>query len=44
MARDGGQWIGTHSKRRLAPGARLRVVVAAVKPVEGLIDLELADD
>jgi ribonuclease R len=42
MARDGGQWIGKHSKRRLAPGARLRVVVVAVKPVEGLIDLELA--
>jgi ribonuclease R len=44
MARDGGQWIGRHSKRRLAPGGRLRVVVAAVKPVEGLIDLELAPD
>jgi ribonuclease R len=42
MARDGGQWIGQRSKRRLAPGVRLRVVVAAVKPVEGLIDLELA--
>jgi ribonuclease R len=44
MARDGGQWIGTRSKRRLAPGERLRVVVAGVKPVEGLIDLELATD
>jgi ribonuclease R len=44
MARDGGQWIGEHSKRRLAPGVRLRVIVAAVKPVEGLIDLELAAD
>jgi ribonuclease R len=44
MARDGGQWIGQRSKRRLAPGERLRVVVAAVKPVEGLIDLELATD
>jgi ribonuclease R len=44
MARDGGQWIGKHSKRRLAPGVRLRVVVAAVKPVEGLVDLELAVD
>jgi hypothetical protein len=42
MARDGGQWIGTHSKRRLAPGSRLRVVIAAVKPVEGMIDLEIA--
>jgi ribonuclease R len=44
MARDGGQWLGQRSKRRLAPGVRLRVVVAAVKPVEGLIDLELAAD
>ena len=44
MARDGGQWIGQRSKRRLAPGVRLRVIVAAVKPVEGLIDLELATD
>jgi ribonuclease R len=44
MARDGGQWLGQRSKRRLAPGARLRVVVMAVKPVEGLIDLELAAD
>jgi ribonuclease R len=44
MARDGGQWIGQRSKRRLAPGGRLRVVVAAVKPVEGQIDLGLAAD
>ena len=44
MARDGGQWIGRASKRRLAPGVRLRVIVAAVKPVEGQIDLELAAD
>jgi DNA-directed RNA polymerase subunit E'/Rpb7 len=44
MARDAGQWIGTRSGRRLAPGVRLRVMVAAVKPVEGQIDLELASD
>ena len=44
MARGGGQWIGQRSKRRLAPGARLRVIVAAVKPVEGMVDLELATD
>ena len=44
MARDGGQWLGAHSKRQLAPGVRLRVIVAAVKPVEGQIDLELAAD
>ncbi|HEX4052175.1 MAG TPA: ribonuclease R [Steroidobacteraceae bacterium] len=44
MARDGGQWIGARTGRRLAPGVRLRVTVAAVKPVEGQIDLELASD
>ena len=44
MAREGGQWIGTRSARRLGPGVRLRVIVAAVKPVEGQIDLELAED
>jgi ribonuclease R len=44
MARDGGQWIGERRHRRLAPGVRLRVIVAAVKPVEGMIDLELATD
>jgi ribonuclease R len=42
MARSGGEWIGTHSGRRLRPGSRLRVIVAAVHPVEGRIDLELA--
>jgi ribonuclease R len=42
MARDGAQWIGARSKRRLAPGERVRVVVVGVKPVEGMIDLELA--
>ncbi len=42
MARGGGEWIGTHSGRRLRPGTRLRVIVAAVHPVEGRIDLELA--
>ncbi len=44
MARDGGQWIGARTRRRLAPGERLRVIVAGVKPVEGMIDLELAAD
>ncbi len=42
MARDGGQWIGTRTHRRLAPGVRLAVVVAAANPIEGRIDLELA--
>jgi len=42
MARSGGEWIGTHSGRQLRPGTRLRVIVAAVHPVEGRVDLELA--
>jgi len=43
MSRDGGQWLGKRSKRKLAPGQRLRVTVMAVRPVEGLVDLVLAD-
>ena len=37
------QWVGKRSKRRLRPACALRVVVTAVNPVEGLIDLELAE-
>jgi len=44
MARDGGQWRGRRTGRSLAPGTRLRVLVTAVNPVEGMVDLELADD
>lgn len=44
MGRDGGQWIGARSGRRLAPGVRLRVIVVAAKPVEGQIDLELSPE
>jgi ribonuclease R len=44
MTRDGGQWQGRRSGRRFSPGLRLRVRVASVNPVEGLVDLELAID
>lgn len=44
MTRDGGQWQGRRSGRKLGPGTRLRVRVASVNPVEGLVDLELATD
>ncbi|HZT56822.1 MAG TPA: VacB/RNase II family 3'-5' exoribonuclease, partial [Burkholderiaceae bacterium] len=44
MTRDGGQWRGRRSGRNLAPGTRLRVLVTAVNPVEGMVDLELAGD
>jgi hypothetical protein len=33
--------VGRHSKRRLAPGIKLRVIVTNANPVEGLVDLEL---
>ena len=41
MADDGHAWIGAGSRRRLRTGAHVRVVVTAVNPIEGLIDLEL---
>jgi ribonuclease R len=42
MTRDGGQWQGRRSGRKFGPGTRVRVMVTAVNPVEGLVDLELA--
>ena len=44
MTRDGGQWQGRRSGRKFSPGMRVRVVVTAVNPVEGMVDLELAPD
>jgi ribonuclease R len=44
MDDDGHAWVGRRRKRRLHTGGRIRVVVTAVKPIEGLIDLELVDD
>jgi ribonuclease R len=43
MEDDGHAWIGRRTRRRLRIGTRLQVVVAAVNPIEGLIDLQLAD-
>jgi ribonuclease R len=37
-------WVGVHGKRRLQVGAHVRVIVTAVNPVEGLIDLDLVPD
>ncbi len=37
----GHAWVGRHSKRRLAPGARVRVIVTHANPTEALVDLEL---
>ncbi len=37
----GHAWVGRQSKRRLAPGTKVRVIVTNANPVEGLVDLEL---
>jgi ribonuclease R len=44
MGDDGHAWVGRRTKRRLRIGSQLRVVVTAVNPIEGLIDLELAEE
>jgi ribonuclease R len=44
MEEDGHAWRGRRSGRRLRTGAHLRVVVTAVNPIEGLIDLALAEE
>jgi len=44
MADNGHAWVGRRSGRRLHTGAKVRVIVTAVNPIEGLIDLELAED
>ncbi len=44
MEPDGHGWRGRRSGRRLRTGTHLRVAVAAVNPIEGLVDLALADE
>ncbi|HEY8509980.1 MAG TPA: ribonuclease R [Steroidobacteraceae bacterium] len=44
MAENGHAWVGRRTKRKLHTGSRVRVVVTAVNPIEGLVDLELAED
>jgi len=44
MDDDGHAWVGKRKKRRLRIGTHVRVVVTAVNPIEGLVDLELAED
>ena len=44
MEDHGHAWRGRRSGRRLMPGAHVRVMVTAVNPIEGLIDLALADE
>jgi ribonuclease R len=44
MEDDGHAWRGRRSGRRLRTGSHVRVVVTAVNPIEGLIDLALAGE
>ena len=44
MADDGHAWIGRQRGRRLRTGSHVRVIVTAVNPIEGLIDLDLAEE
>jgi ribonuclease R len=43
MEDNGHAWRGRRSGRRLRTGSHVRVVVTAVNPIEGLIDLALAE-
>jgi ribonuclease R len=44
MEADGHAWRGRRSGRRLRTGAHVRVVVTGANPIEGLIDLALAEE
>ena len=44
MESDGHGWRGRRHGRRLRAGAQVKVVVTAVNPIEGLIDLELVEE
>ncbi len=44
MEDSGHGWRGKRSGRRLHTGSHVRVMVTAVNPIEGLIDLALAED
>jgi ribonuclease R len=44
MEDHGHAWRGRRTGRRLRTGSHLRVVVTAVNPIEGLIDLALAEE
>ena len=44
LEEDGHAWRGRRGGRRLRTGAHLRVIVTAVNPIEGLIDLALAEE
>ena len=44
MEDHGHAWRGRRSGRRLRTGAHIRVIVTAGNPIEGLVDLDLAEE
>ncbi len=44
MDASGHAWVGRRRGRRLRVGSHVRVIVTAVNPIEGLIDLDLAEE
>ncbi|MGH8259816.1 MAG: RNB domain-containing ribonuclease, partial [Steroidobacteraceae bacterium] len=44
MDESGHAWIGKRRGRHLRAGGHVRVIVTAVNPIEGLIDLDLAEE
>lgn len=41
---DGGYaWVGQRSRRKLQLGSKVKVIVTGANPIEGLIDLTLAE-
>jgi ribonuclease R len=44
MDENGHAWVGRRRGRRLRTGSHVRVTVTAVNPIEGLIDLDLAEE
>jgi ribonuclease R len=44
MEEHGHAWRGRRTGRRLSTGSHVRVVVTAVNPIEGLVDLDLAGE
>ena len=44
MDDDGHAWTGRRHRRRLRTGSHIRVIVTAVNPIEGLVDLDLAEE
>jgi ribonuclease R len=43
MEHGGRAWVGRVGKRRLGMGTRVHVIVTAVNPIEGLVDLALVE-